>query len=160
VRRPLGVLRKGVAQVKTAALVLEVLLQRPGSFSFEQLQRMAAAGFTSAEYQSVLETAVGLGESSLDQGFANLLATRIDQSLLDLVRRLSLAPLPATGEEDLARYCRGVVKGAVLQALNQEKIDLMAAMRRIDADLNPDAQSAISRQLVELETERRALMKS
>jgi hypothetical protein len=72
---------------------------------------------------------------------------------------LSLAALPATGDAELAKYCVGVVKGALLQALNQEKIDLMAALRRIDPDQNPDAQSAISRQLVELESERRALMK-
>lgn len=147
-------------QGKFERQVLEVLLQRPVSFSFEQLQRMAASGFTTGEYQAVLETAVSLGESLSDSGFSNLLATRVDESLLDLVRRLSLAPLPATGDDELARYCRGVVKGAVLQALNQEKIDLMAAMRRIDSDLNPEAQSAISLQLVELETERRALMKS
>jgi hypothetical protein len=48
----------------------------------------------------------------------------------------------------------------MLQALGQEKIDLMAALRRVDGDGNPGAQAAISKQLVELESERRALMKS
>lgn len=146
-------------QGKFERQVLEVLLQRPESFSFDQLQRMAASGFTTAEYQAVLETAVGLGDLLLDAGFSNLLATRVDESHLDLVRRLSLAALPATGDAELTKYCRGVVKGALLQALNQEKIDLMAALRRIDPDQNPEAQGAISLQLVELESERRALMK-
>ena len=48
----------------------------------------------------------------------------------------------------------------MLQALAQEKVDLMAALRRVDSETNPEAQAAISRQLVELESERRALMKS
>jgi DNA primase len=146
-------------QAKFERQVLEVLLQRPESFKFEQLERMAASGFTTAEYQAILETAVSLGDSLADAGFSNLLATKVEPSQLDLVRRLSLASLPATGESELAKYCKGVVNGALLQALNQEKVDLMAALRRIDPDQNPEAQSAISIQLMELESERRALMK-
>ena len=146
-------------QAKFERQVLEVLLQRPESFKFEQLQRMAASGFTTAEYQAILETAVSLGDSLTDAGFSNLLATKVESSQLDLVRRLALASLPATGDAELAKYCRGVVKGALLQALNQEKVDLMAALRRIDPEQNPEAQSAISIQLMELESERRALMK-
>jgi DNA primase len=146
-------------QAKFERQVLEVLLQRPESFKFEQLERMAASGFTTAEYQAILETAVSLGDSLADAGFSNLLATKVEPSQLDLVRRLSLASLPATGESELAKYCKGVVNGALLQALNQEKVDLMAALRRIDPDRNPEAQSAISIQLMELESERRALMK-
>jgi DNA primase len=146
-------------QAKFERQVLEVLLQRPESFKFEQLERMAASGFTTAEYQAILETAVSLGDSLADAGFSNLLATKVESSQLDLVRRLSLASLPATGDSELAKYCKGVVNGALLQALNQEKVDLMAALRRIDPDRNPEAQSAISIQLMELESERRALMK-
>jgi DNA primase len=147
-------------QARLERQILEVLLQRPESFSFDQLQRMAAAGFSSAEYQKLLDLAVSNGSRLLESGFANLLATLCDEPQLSLIRELSLAPLPATGEAELERYAKGVVKGAMVQALNQEKIDLMAALRRIDPTDNPDAQAAIAKQLVELESERRALMKS
>jgi DNA primase len=147
-------------QARLERQILEVLLQRPESFSFDQLQRMAAAGFSSSEYQSLLDLAVSNGSQLSDLGFANLLATLCDESQLSLIRELSLAQLPATGEQELERYAKGVVKGAMVQALNQEKIDLMAALRRIDPAENPEAQAAIAKQLVELESERRALMKS
>ena len=147
-------------QARQERQILEVLLQRPGSFSFDQLQRMAAAGFSAAEYQSLIELAVSLGSQLGEAGFANLLATKADADQLELIRQLSLSQLPVNGELEFERYCKGVVRGAMLQALNQEKIDLMAALRRVDPDANPDAQSAISKQLVELESERRALMKS
>ena len=147
-------------QAKFERQILEVLLQKPESFKPEDLQRMSASGFTSAEYQEILEIAVALSEHLSESGFANLMATKVAESQLDLIRRLSLAQLPANGDLELERYCKGIVKGARLQALNQEKVDLMAALRRVDDAQNPEAQAAISKQLVELESERRALMKS
>ena len=147
-------------QARLERQILEVLLQRPESFTFDQLQRMTAAGFSSGEYQEVLDLALTMGAQLTEAGFANLLATRASESQLELIRELSLAPLPVNGEVEFERYCKGVVRGALHQALAQEKIDLMAALRRVDAESNPEAQAAISKQLVELESERRALMKS
>lgn len=140
--------------------ILEVLLQRPESFSFDQLQRMAAAGFSSAQYQSLIDLAVQNGDQLGEAGFSNLLATKADGNQLELIRQLSLAELPVNGQTEFERYCKGVVKGAMLQALGQEKVDLMAALRRLEPGANQEAEAAISKQLVELESERRALMKS
>ncbi len=140
--------------------ILEVLLQRPESFSFDQLQRMAAAGFSSAQYQSLIDLAVQNGDQLREAGFSNLLATKADGNQLELIRQLSLAELPVNGQTEFERYCKGVVKGAMLQALGQEKVDLMAALRRLEPGANQEAEAAISKQLVELESERRALMKS
>jgi len=147
-------------QARFERQILEVLMQRPESFNQDQLQRMAASGFTNSEYQGILELALAQSDHLGDPGFANLLATKASVEQLDLIRILSLAPLPANGDTELARYCKGIVKNAVLQSLNQEKVDLMAALRRIDPTAQPDSQAAISKQLVELESERRALMKS
>ena len=140
--------------------ILEVLMQRPESFNFDQLQRMAAAGFSSAQYQSLIDLAVQNGSQLAEDGFANLLATKADENQVELIRQLSLAPLPVNGQQEFERYCKGVVRGAMLQALGQEKVDLMAALRRLEPGANQEAESAISKQLVELESERRALMKS
>lgn len=139
--------------------ILEVMLQYPTTFSADQIQRMSASGFSDPQYQELLadisDSRMSLGES----GFANLLITRAPDELASLIRELSLAEIPARGEAEIQKYCKGVLTGALLQTLNQEKVDLMAALRRIDAAANPEAHAQISRQLVELETERRALMK-
>jgi DNA primase len=71
---------------------------------------------------------------------------------------LALAELPATSDSDLERYSKGVVSGAMLQALAREKNDLLAALKRIDMATQPDSYAAVQRQLVELEAERRTYM--
>jgi DNA primase len=45
-----------------------------------------------------------------------------------------------------------------MQALAREKTDLLAALKRIDSSANADQVAQIQQQLVELESERRALM--
>jgi DNA primase len=88
----------------------------------------------------------------------NQLANELTGELLDLLRALALAELPASSEADLERYSKGVVNGAMLQALAREKNDLLAALKRIDMTSQPDAYSQVQRQLVELEAERRTYM--
>ncbi len=77
---------------------------------------------------------------------------------LDLLRALALAELPTSSDADLERYSKGVVHGAMLQALAREKNDLLAALKRIDMTAQPEAYAQVQRQLVELEAERRTYM--
>ena len=151
--------RSNDPKTKFERQVLEVILQRPQSFSADQVQRMAAAGFTDPGYQELLSLISSNREALTEAGFANLLATKSAGEMLDLIRELSLSTLPANTDAEVEKYSKGVVVGAMLQTLNQEKVDLMAALRRVDPVAQPDAHSQISKQLVELETERRALMK-
>lgn len=139
--------------------ILEVILQYPGSFSSDQVQRMSASGFTNPQLQELLTLIAQEAKNLSDPSFANHLTTLARGDLLVLIRELSLQELPVSGSAEIEKYCRGIVAGAMLQTLNQEKVDLMAALRRVDATQNPDAHAQISRQLVELESERRALMK-
>jgi DNA primase len=103
----------------------------------------------------VLENLDQIGDSS----FANLIATKADEDLLPLIRELALAPLPIKSEADLPRYAQGVVNGAMIKALEREKSDLLAALRRAEANTSEEQKSQIQRQLVELEEERRSLMR-
>jgi hypothetical protein len=62
-------------------------------------------------------------------------------------------------EAEIPRYAQGVVNGAMIKALEREKSDLLAALRRAEANASDEQKSAIQRQLVELEEERRSLMR-
>jgi len=75
------------------------------------------------------------------------------------VRSLALAPLPVANDSELARYSAGVVSGAMLQTLNREKTDLLAALKRLEGSDNREQSDQIQRQLMSLEAERRALMR-
>jgi len=47
----------------------------------------------------------------------------------------------------------------MLNTLGREKVDLMAALRRIDATASPEQVAQVQKELMALETERRELMK-
>jgi len=75
------------------------------------------------------------------------------------VRSLALATLPVANESELQRYSAGIVSGAMLQTLNREKTDLLAALKRLEGSSSSDQIEQIQRQLMSLEAERRALMR-
>ncbi len=139
--------------------IMQVVIQHPVFFSQTQLRRMQAAGLTSAQHRAVLDLVLENIENIQDASFANLIASSAAEELLPLIRELALAPLPIKSEADLPRYAQGVVNGAMIKALEREKSDLLAALRRAEANASEEQKSAIQRQLVELEEERRSLMR-
>jgi DNA primase len=138
--------------------ILEVLVQMPGAFSIDKLARISGAGLQDSRHQQLLEVANRMSSSLTSTDWANQLANAADPEALTLIRELALSELPAKSEAELARYAKGVVNGAMLQALAREKTDLLAALKRIDMAAQPDAYAQVQRQLVELETERRSYM--
>jgi DNA primase len=146
-------------QARMERQVLEVLVQAPGAFSPEQLRRMLASGFTVAQHHRILEVA-NMNSMHLAEGdFANLLATQVLAEDLEVIRSLALANLPVANEEALSKYAVGVVRTAMLNTLAREKVDLMAALRRIDSTASPEQLGQVQQELMALESERRELMK-
>ncbi len=138
--------------------VLEVLVQRPQAFSTERLSRIVGAGFTQPDFADVAEAAERISSQLTSSDWVNQLANQLSGDRLDLLRALALAELPTSSDADLERYSKGVVHGAMLQALAREKNDLLAALKRIDMTAQPEAYAQVQRQLVELEAERRTYM--
>ena len=138
--------------------ILEVLVQRPSSFTSLQLRRICAAGFTTNEHQQILVAATALAEQLESSDFANQLSNMVADELAGVIRELALSALPVRDSQELERYSLGVVRGAMMQALAREKTDLLAALKRVDAASHPDQVNQIQQQLMELETERRSLM--
>ncbi|MEY3625270.1 MAG: hypothetical protein RL696_651 [Actinomycetota bacterium] len=138
--------------------VLEVLVQAPKAFDGDKLARIVGAGFQSSSYQLVADAANRISQNLGSPDWVNQLANQLSGEELDLLRALALAPLPASTAAEIERYAKGVVAGAMLQALAREKTDLLAALKRIDMSNQADAYAMVQRQLVELETERRTYM--
>lgn len=138
--------------------ILEILVQRPQSFTEHQLRRICAAGFTSSENQQVLNAANSISTELSAGDFANQLALAVEDDQVGLIRELALSPLPVRNDVELAKYAAGIVRGALMQALSREKTDLLAALKRIDGSIYPEQVGQIQQQLVELENERRSLM--
>jgi len=143
---------------KLETQTLQVLLQRPQAFEISQLRRMHAAGLSEPIHRELLALILENESELFKQSFVNHLANAATENLLPLIRELALAPLPVSSEAELDRYATGIVKSAMLQTLNREKTDLLAALKRLEGS---DAQGGdeIQRQLVSLEAERRSLMR-
>ena len=139
--------------------ILEVLVQAPSTFSLEQLRRMAASGLSEPRNQRILDAVLPLSDEFSDKSFANLLSSKVEVEDVDYVRALAMAELPVANDAAFAKYSRGIVSSAMLNTLAREKLDLLAALRRIDANASPDQLAQVQRQLVNLESERRDLMK-
>jgi DNA primase len=143
---------------KLETQIMQILLQNPTAFSLQQLRRMQAAGVISGTYKQLLDLIIENADHLADPSFANMLAHQGDESLQNTIRQLALAPLPLKSDADLGKYSQGIVSGAIIKALDREKTDLLAALRRAELASSDDQKSAIQRQLVELEAERRSLM--
>lgn len=138
---------------------LQVLVQQPNYFSTEQLRRIFAADLIGQELRPILSCAMESAATDRDSSFASYLIANTDQSLHGLIRELALAEMPVKSDAEMARYCQGIVSAAMLQALSREKTDLLAALKRIDPSSGADQVMAVQQQLVELENERRKLMR-
>ncbi|MFY8026465.1 MAG: DNA primase [Aquiluna sp.] len=143
---------------KLETQIMQVLVQNPTAFSVSQLRRMQAAGISTPDYKALLEIVLENAERISEPSFANLLVTAADEPLQAVVRQLALAPLPLKSEADLGKYSLGIVNAAMIKALDREKTDLLAALRRAELAASEEQKVAIQRQLVELEAERRSLM--
>lgn len=146
-------------QTRLEKQILEVLVQAPTVFSGEQLRRMTASGLSEPQNQRVLEAVLSLSSQLTDNSFANLLVSTVEPDDVDLVRAFAMADLPVANDAAFAKYSSGIVKSAMLNTLSREKLDLMSALRRVDATASPEQLSQVQRQLVNLESERRDLMK-
>lgn len=143
---------------KLETQIMQVLVQNPTAFSVAQLRRMQAAGISTPDYKALLEIVLENSDRLSEPSFANLLATSVEERLQSVVRQLALAPLPLKSEADLGKYSLGIVNAAMIKALDREKTDLLAALRRAELAASEDQKVAIQRQLVDLEAERRSLM--
>ncbi|MEY5146696.1 MAG: hypothetical protein RL224_1010 [Actinomycetota bacterium] len=143
---------------KLETQIMQVLLQNPSAFSTHQLRRMQAAGIATPSYKALLDLVLENSDQLNDSSFANLIASLAPQDLQSVIRELALAPLPLKSEAELGKYSQGIVSSAMIRALDREKTDLLAALRRAELGGSDEQKAAIQRQLVDLEAERRSLM--
>ncbi|WP_138316365.1 DNA primase [Rhodoluna limnophila] len=136
---------------------LEVLVQVPDSYSQAELARLVRDGFSSPAHNAILEAVATAAAVRQQPEFLATVAGATPEELHPLLREIAAQSLPAADQAGLVRYGQGVIGRALVNALAHAKADLLAALRRVDATLEPDESSRIQRELVDLEAERRRL---
>lgn len=137
--------------------VLEVLVQVPDSYSQAELARLVRDGFSAPAHNSILEAVATAAAVRQQPEFLATVAGATPEELHPLLREIAAQSLPAADQAGLVRYGQGVIGRALVNALAHAKADLLAALRRVDATLEPEESSRIQRELVDLEAERRRL---
>lgn len=144
-------------QARQERQILEILIQKPGFFQKLEVRRISAAGFVTPGYQRLLQGIARNADSMGEPDWVSILM-QSEPEYVDDIRSLAMAELPVRSQMELERYAKGIVKSALMQALLREKNDLLAALKRIDADGQPEAANALQQELMKLELERRSLM--
>ena len=137
--------------------ILEVLVQVPESYSADQLSRITSAGFGSSQLQQIAIVLTDLVERKHEPNWLNQIGNAVREQDQQLFRQLAVAPLPAKDDSALKKYADGVIRRAMINALDREKSDLLMALRRFDPATQQREMSLIQMHLQELEQERRQL---
>jgi DNA primase len=137
--------------------IAEVLVQVPDAYTEEQLARMTSAGFGSSQIQQIAVVLNDLIGKKDAPDWLNLVGNAVREEDQQLFRQLAVAPMPAKDEASLKKYAEGVIRKAMMNALDREKSDLLMALRRFDPESHQREMGLIQRHLQDLEKERREL---
>lgn len=137
--------------------ILEVLVQVPTAYSKEQLSRIAASGVSSSALQRIVMVLQQLSDKKDAPDWLNLVGNALAIDDQQLFRQLAVAPLPAKDEQALKKYAEGVIRRAMINALDREKSDLLLALRRFDPEKHQKEMALVQVHLQDLERERRIL---
>lgn len=135
--------------------VLEVLVQIPDSFDREQATRIVHSGFSAPAHIAIGKAVEAALTEFGTQKYLPAVMAATPESLHGVLLEVAGQSLPANTEAELVKYGRGVIARAIASVLTREKNELLAALRRTDADAEPDTYIEIQKQLVALEKERR-----
>jgi DNA primase len=141
---------------RTERDVLMAILQHPDFVGERLMAKAMGIGFTDGDLGVVRDAiAVNLA-AALAPEWAARITAEVPQRFGKLVNELTVAPIPAR-EDKLQGYCRSIVTDFIDRDLLREKVELMGAMQRLNATTDAERFSAVQRDLVRIETERRAL---
>ena len=141
---------------RTERDVLMAILQHPDHVGERLMAKAMSIGFGDGDLGVVRDAVAVNLASALAPEWAARITAEVPQRFGKLVNELTVAPIPAR-EDKLEGYCRSIVTDFIDRDLLREKVELMGAMQRLDAAIDAERYSAVQRDLVRIETERRAL---
>ncbi len=135
---------------------LMAILQYPKEIGAELIQRATGAAFFDHTLSVVRDAIAGSLEQLETPQWLEGVAAEVPPSFSTLVNQLGVAPIPERADR-IGAYARSVVVDLIDRDLLRRKRDLLGSMQRMDAAADPERYSQVQRDLVSIETERRAL---
>ena len=135
---------------------LMAILQYPKEIGAELMQRATRAAFSDHTLSVVRDAIAGSLERLETPQWLEGVAAEVPPSFSTLVNQLGVAPIPERADR-IGAYARSVVVDLIDRDLLRRKRDLLGSMQRMDATADPERYGQVQRDLVSIETERRAL---
>src|SRR5690606_12894242 len=133
------------------------ILQQPTEVGRPLVERASQAGFANASL-AVVRDAIATSLDSLESsGWLERIIDEVPAPFSTLVKELGLAPIPEKSGRELAAYCQGIASALIDRDLLRRKAELLGRLQRTDAAAEPERYAEGQRELVRVETERRAL---
>jgi DNA primase len=135
---------------------LMAILQHPTEVGRDYIARVASAAFIDNTL-AVVRDAIATSVDKWDQAdWLAQVASEVPTHFSALVKQLGVAPIPERAEA-IAVYCKGVTASVIDRDLLRQKKDLLGSLQRLDAAAQPEKYTAMQRELMHIEAERRAL---
>ncbi|GGH63361.1 DNA primase [Rothia aerolata] len=148
-----------VARMEREAL--EVVIQLPHYLSVSQWQELAQVQFRYRMHGGLAEGIIGAASEIVPQPgstWVNSVRSHAPEQVHALLAELTVSPIPARTEEQLARYVHDILNRLFEQQINRQKSDLLMELQRLNPSTDSGEFSRIQRELLDLELRRRTIM--
>jgi len=136
--------------------LLEVLVQQPTLIAKEAMAELLSGDFLAAAHAAVAGGIAKALESREGPNWLPKIAEALDSDLHPTLRSLAATELPASDEQELAKYVAGVVNSGFINLLTRQKLSMQAVLRQLDP-VEIEKIGEIQRELVSIEERRRKL---
>ncbi len=142
---------------RTERDALMAMLQAPTVVGRDLLVQASGCGFSNAPLAAVRD-AIGRNVDSFERAdWVTVVQGDVPEEYRRLVEELAVAPLPERPDRQPETYLRRITRDLIQRHLLRRKEEVKGRLQRTDAVENPELYRQIQRELVQLETDRRAL---
>ena len=120
------------------------------------MAELLSGDFLAAAHAAVAGGVAAVLESREDLNWLAKIAEALDSALHPTLRSLAATELPASDEQELAKYVAGVVNSGFINLLTRQKLSMQAVLRQLDT-AETEKIAKIQTELVSIEERRRKL---
>lgn len=136
--------------------LLEVLVQQPTLVVKEAMAELLSGDYLAAAHAAVAGGIAKALEFREGPNWLPKIAEVLDSDLHPTLRSLAATELPASDEQELAKYVAGVVNSGFINLLTRQKLSMQAVLRQLDP-AETEKIAEIQKELVSIEERRRKL---
>ncbi|HEY2557540.1 MAG TPA: DNA primase [Diaminobutyricibacter sp.] len=135
---------------------LMAMLQYPAIVGVDLTRRATQTAFANQSLAVVRDGIATTLDAMDTPDWLARVAQEVPAPFSTLVTELGVAPIPERSEKELTAYVRGVTSSLIERDLLRRKADLLGRLQRADPEQR-DAYTALQRELVQIEADRRKL---